>query len=69
MAALFLVDLGFPASKVGILASDTLAPVRFDFQSVVRRSILAATAARVAASSCAISAGDTAPIGRPAGRV
>ncbi|MDF3067645.1 MAG: hypothetical protein K0R38_3246 [Polyangiaceae bacterium] len=27
-AALFLVDLGFPASKVGILASDTLAPVR-----------------------------------------
>lgn len=27
-AALFLVDLGFPASKVGIVASDTLAPVR-----------------------------------------
>lgn len=27
-AALFLVDLGFPSSKVGILASDTLAPVR-----------------------------------------
>jgi hypothetical protein len=27
-AALFVVDLGFPASKVGILASDTLAPVR-----------------------------------------
>jgi hypothetical protein len=27
-AALFLVDLGFPASKVGILASDSLAPVR-----------------------------------------
>ncbi len=27
-AALFAVDLGFPASKVGILASDTLAPVR-----------------------------------------
>jgi hypothetical protein len=27
-AALFLVDLGFPASKVGILATDTLAPVR-----------------------------------------
>jgi hypothetical protein len=27
-AALFLGDLGFPASKVGILASDTLAPVR-----------------------------------------
>lgn len=27
-AALFLVDLGFPSSKIGILASDTLAPVR-----------------------------------------
>lgn len=27
-AALFLVDLGFPAAKVGILASDSLAPVR-----------------------------------------
>ncbi len=27
-AALVLVDLGFPASKIGILASDTLAPVR-----------------------------------------
>jgi hypothetical protein len=27
-AALFLVDLGFPASKIGILASDSLAPVR-----------------------------------------
>ncbi|HEY6080545.1 MAG TPA: hypothetical protein VIW29_17145 [Polyangiaceae bacterium] len=27
-AALVLCDLGFPASKVGILASDTLAPVR-----------------------------------------
>jgi hypothetical protein len=27
-AALVAVDLGFPASKVGILASDTLAPVR-----------------------------------------
>jgi hypothetical protein len=27
-AALFLVDLGFPAARVGILASDTLAPVR-----------------------------------------
>lgn len=27
-AALFLVDLGFPASKVGILAPDSLAPVR-----------------------------------------
>jgi len=27
-AALVLVDLGFPAHKVGILASDTLAPVR-----------------------------------------
>lgn len=27
-AALFLVDLGFPSAKVGILASDTLAPVR-----------------------------------------
>jgi hypothetical protein len=27
-AALVLADLGFPASKVGILASDTLAPVR-----------------------------------------
>jgi hypothetical protein len=27
-AALVVVDLGFPASKVGILASDTLAPVR-----------------------------------------
>jgi MYXO-CTERM domain-containing protein len=27
-AALFLFDLGFPASKVGILASDSLAPVR-----------------------------------------
>lgn len=27
-AALFAVDLGFPASKVGLLASDTLAPVR-----------------------------------------
>jgi len=27
-AALFVVDLGFPASKVGILASDSLAPVR-----------------------------------------
>lgn len=27
-AALFVVDLGFPASQVGILASDTLAPVR-----------------------------------------
>lgn len=27
-AALVLVDLGFPAAKVGILASDTLAPVR-----------------------------------------
>jgi hypothetical protein len=27
-AALFVVDLGFPSSKVGILASDTLAPVR-----------------------------------------
>jgi hypothetical protein len=27
-AALFAVDLGFPSSKIGILASDTLAPVR-----------------------------------------
>ncbi len=27
-AALFLVDLGFPSAKIGILASDTLAPVR-----------------------------------------
>ncbi len=27
-AALFAVDLGFPAAKVGILASDSLAPVR-----------------------------------------
>ncbi len=27
-AALFAVDLGFPSAKIGILASDTLAPVR-----------------------------------------
>ena len=27
-AALFAVDLGFPSSRIGILASDTLAPVR-----------------------------------------
>ncbi|RYZ03217.1 MAG: hypothetical protein EOO73_28440 [Myxococcales bacterium] len=45
-AALFLVDLGFPASKVGILASDTLAPVRLlSLVAIAAASALAVQAA------------------------
>lgn len=45
-AALFLIDLGFPSSKIGILASDTLAPVRLlSLVAIAGASALAVQAA------------------------